>query len=411
MSEVVATAADKIRCEIDGQMVHSIQAHISANYAGEWSMERYAKEYPDAPLLSPFAIQLIQKKRESAQQAQQAQPAPAVDADGNVLQANLQGAASPVSAGFQTKIEPLHQVFDFGDVPAARSKTGNPIPVTVLHDHGSDHKPYIVPVDQDYVFNIDLVKKVVVGLALNKPLLLWGMHGTGKTTVIQQVCARLGRPVMRVQHTINMQESDVLGQWVVRNGQTEFQLGPLPMAMLFGWTYVADEYDFAMPSVTAVYQPVLEGQPLIIKDAPLHLRKITPHPEFRFAATGNTNGCGDETGLYQGTLMQNAANYSRFGVTEEVRYMEPSIEAAILRSKANMPAKTANQIVDFANRIRESFGEGKMSMTISPREMIAAAQLGLAFGDWKVGLDLAFINRLPRVDQKVARELVQRSFG
>lgn len=391
------TIADKIECRIDGQMIHSVQLHIEANYQGEWTVDRYKDEFPEAPLLSPYAVELIEKrKRESVPP----------------LQANLQTEASVPSSSFEIATEAMHVLFEFGEVPAARGATGNPIPVRVFRNHGSEHITYLQQIDRSYVFDIELVKEVLVALALNKPMLVWGMHGTGKTTLIQQVCARTGRPVMRVQHTANMQESDVLGQWTVRNGATEFQLGPLAMAMLFGWTYIADEYDFAMPSVTSVYQPVLEGQPLLIKDAPPHLRKITPHPDFRFFATGNTNGTGDETGLYQGTMMQNAANYSRFGVTVEVKYMERATEIAVVRSKSNAPDDAAANIVDFAAKVRQAFAESQITMTVSPRELINAAELGMAYGGkWTKGLQLAFMNRLPRVDKQVVTELAQRIFG
>lgn len=393
------TSADRIKCEIDGAMVHSIQAHIKANYASEWTVDRYKQTYPDAPLMSDFAKNAVAKSlRDKQESAVAVAPGPA--------------AIPMLQAAYQVAHHPMHEVFELGAVPAALGSTGQPIPVAVLSGHSAESANYLVEVDKSYVFNIDLLKKVLVGLALNKPTLLWGMHGTGKTTVIQQACARTRRPAVRVQHTINMEESHVLGQWVVKNGQTEFQLGPLPMAMINGWAYIADEYDFAMPSVLSVYQPVLEGQSLVIKDAPPHLRKITPHPDFRFFATGNTNGCGDETGLYQGTLMQNAANYSRFGITQEVEYMDADIEENILKAKAKVPAPAAKKIVKFANEIRKMFRDGKISMTISPREMIAASEVGIAFGgNWTLGLELAFGNRLPRVDKKTVQEYLQRVFG
>lgn len=403
----VPNASDKIKCEIDGAMVHSIQAHIKDHFSSEWTLERYKSEFPEAPLLSPFAIYTLEKRKEQLEK-EAARKQEHANAASNV--AASQGMA--LQAAFTTTMKPMSEVFELGNVPAALSSTGQPIMVPVLSGHTGDSHNYLVEADRSYVFNINLLKKVLVGIALNKPTLLWGKHGTGKTTIIQQVCARTQRPVMRVQHTINMEESHVLGQWVVRNGQTEFQLGPLPLAMINGWVYIADEYDFAMPSVTAVYQPVMEGQALIIKDAPAHLRKIIPHPDFRFFATGNTNGCGDETGLYQGTLMQNAANYSRFGITEEVDYMEPEIEENILRSKAKIPAPAAKKIVKFANDIRKLFRDGKISMTISPREMINAAENAVAFGgNWTLGVELAFANRLPSVDKKVVQEYLQRVFG
>lgn len=282
----------------------------------------------------------------------------------------------------------------------------------MLSGHSPDALIYLPTVDQNYVFHIETLKKVIVGLTLGKPVLLWGKHGTGKTSIIQQTAARLGRTVMRVQHTLNMQETDVLGQWTVRNGQTEFQLGPLAQAMINGMIYIADEYDFAMPAVTSLYQPVLEGEPLLIKDAPLHLRKIVPHKDFRFFATGNTNGTGDETGLYQGTMMQNAANYSRFGVTIEVDYMEAKIEKSIVVAKSGMPPNAVDKLIKMANEIRKSFGDGKLSMTISPRELINAAVIGTAFGgNWQLGVELAYSNRLPSTDRKVVGEFMQRIFG
>jgi cobaltochelatase CobS len=402
MTETIAkvpTSNDKIKCEIDGAFVHSIQAHIKANFPSEWTIERYKSEYPDAPLLSDFAIQALEKSR------RQKEAAPAPVAASEAGQPMLQAA-------YSVSVQNMHEVFDLGAVPAAMGSTGQPIPVQVLGGHTGESLNYMVETDPGYVFNIDLLKTVLVGLALNKPTYLWGYHGTGKTTIIQQTAARTRRPVMRVQHTINMEESHVLGQWVVKNSQTEFQLGPLPLAMINGWVYIADEYDFAMPSVTAVYQPVMEGQALLIKDAPPHLRKIIPHPDFRFFATGNTNGCGDETGLYQGTLMQNAANYSRFGITKEVEYMDPAIEENILRTKAKMMAPAAKKMVKFANDVRKAFRDGKIGMTVSPRELINAAEVGIAHGGkWATGIELAFANRLPRADKKVVQEYLQRIFG
>ncbi|MDE4297055.1 AAA family ATPase [Phaeobacter gallaeciensis] len=396
------TANEKIICHIDNVEVHTIQGHIQKNYAETWTVERYKEEFPDAPLLSPYALYIMEKKRKEKETTDAAaQPA-----------APVAGAAPALSASLAVTHATFHETFDLGTVPAAMNAAGNPIQIDVMQGHDQEALDYLPDIDTGYVFNIDLLKKVIIGLQLNMPTYLWGFHGTGKTTILQQASARTKRPFIRVQHSLNMQESDVLGQWTVKDGSTIFQLGPLPMAMIHGWTYCADEYDTAMPNVTTVYQPVLEGQNLIIKDAPPHFRKIIPHPNFRFCATGNTNGVGDETGLYQGTLMQNAANYSRFKITEEVQYMEEAIEVAILQSRAKLRKQEATKIVKFGNKIRDSFRDGKISMTVSPRELIAAAELGVAFGGkWNVGLELAFANRLSRVDKKVVQELMQRQFG
>lgn len=402
---VAAAANNQIICKIDGQYCHSVALHIKNNHADTWTLERYREEFPDAPMLSPFAEEMLAKRASS-----KAAAASTVTAALNTTTAYL--ADTGISAPLTTSTAIMHELFGLGNAAAARTGTGTPINVTIMQGHDDAAIAYLPQVDEAYIFNIDLLKKVVAGYQLNMPTLLWGMHGTGKTTMFEQVAARTGRPFIRVQHTINMQESEILGQWTVRDNSTKFQLGPLPMAMLNGWVYCADEYDFAMPSVLAVYQPVLEGKSLLIKDAPPHLRKITPHPNFRFTATGNTNGTGDETGLYQGTLIQNAANYSRFKITEEVEYMSAEIETNILESKTRISKMDAKRIVKFAHDIRESFKNQKIGMTISPREMISAAELGIAFGgNWQMGIKLAFANRLTRVDKQVVEQLIQRIFS
>lgn len=404
-------ASDKITCQIDNVQVHTVHAHIKKNHP-DWSIERYQQEFPGAPLLSPFAeMKLEEKKKEAELKAKNADITPRNDTVRD-LTSNLEDSQPMLTASLSTVKNTLAKVFDLGEAPAAKNASGQHIQIDIMTGHDADALSYLPEIDNDYVFNIDLLKKVIIGLQLNMPIYLWGMHGSGKTTVLEQASARTKRPFMRVQHTLNMQESDVLGQMTVLNKQTVFQLGPLPQAMINGWTYCADEYDTAMPNVTTLYQPVLEGKPLVIKDAPANMRKIVPHPNFRFVATGNTNGCGDETGLYQGTMMQNAANYSRFKITEEVKYMEEKQEIAIISQKAGLQKQHAKKIVQFGRKIRSNFEEQKLSMTISTRELVSAAELGMAYGGkWAVGLKLAFSNRLPRVDQQVAEEVLQRYFG
>lgn len=408
MAEVAELNDDPIICQVDNAKVHSVQSHLAKNHP-DWTIERYKEAYPDAPLLSEKAKRIVAANKANKAKAQQAE------------------ATRPV------RQRNFHELFNLGNAKAAMNAAGQPISVTVLDAHSEAAEPYMAQVDENYVFNIDLTKKVLVGMELAMPVYLWGYHGTGKTTIFEQVAARTRRPFLRVQHTINTEESHILGQYVVRSKAveveeidasgakhtvikqqtvTEFQLGPLPLAMLEGMIYCADEYDFAMPSVSAVYQSVLEGKPLVIKDAPPEFRVIRPHPEFRFVATGNTNGIGDETGLYQGTLVQNAANYSRFPITEEVEYMDPKIEVGVLMAQAAIDKAEAEKIVKFAKEIRNSFAESKISMTISPRELINAATLGMAFGaNWALGLKLAFANRLSRVDKKVVEDYLQRIFA
>ncbi|MER9176277.1 AAA family ATPase [Mesorhizobium sp. M0955] len=407
---VVAENDEPIICQIDGAKCHAIHLYLKKNHP-DWTVERYKKEYPEAPLLSEKA-----KKRVAENRAQQAAMA---EASGAKKRASRQAF--------------FHEVFELGNAKAAMSSIGKPISIEVFDEYPEAIKEFMPEIDRKYVFNIDLTRKVLIAMQLNKPMMAFGLHGTGKTTVFEQVAARTGRPFIRVQHTAHTEESHVLGQYVVRTKMakhdvisgdgtrhevekpmsvTEFQLGPLPLAMIEGAVYCADEYDFAMPQVVALYQPVLEGKALVIKDAPPEYRLIKPHPEFRIVATGNTNGTGDETGLYQGTLIQNAANYSRFKITEEVTYMEPKIEETVISGQAGIERADAAKLVKIAKEVREQFRDGKISMTVSPRELISAAENGLILGgNWLEGLKLAFTNRCPRVDKKVIEEFAQRILG
>jgi cobaltochelatase CobS len=206
-----------------------------------------------------------------------------------------------------------------------------------------------------------------------------------------------------------MEEADVEGRWVVNaEGKMEFLNGPLTDAMEQGHIYCADEYDFASPMILSVYQAVLEGKPLFIKAAN---KKVFPHKDFRFCASGNTNGAGDESGLYQGTMMQNAANYERFGIVEKVNYMPQKNEIEILTSKTTISPGDAKQVVDFATKMREAFDKKDVAIPMSPRSTLNAAKLGVARADMKYGITVAYINRLPATSADAARQVMQRIFG
>lgn len=400
-----------IKCMIDGAEVDSIAKYLLEKYPDTWTVAKYKQTYPDAPLLSKRAERILKnirnKNKKNGHGVKEEAEVSKIDFFSGEF--DKEGfVASPLTKSHQH----FNEVFELGKAAAAYTSEGNPITITVFEGHKGLALDYLPVTKDGYVYNIDLLKKIIIGFELNMPIYLWGMHGTGKTTILQEAAARTGRPFVRVQHTMNMQESDVLGQWTVRDGSTFYQPGPLMMAMINGWVYCADEYDFAMPAVTAVYQPVLEGQNLIVKDAPPHLRRIVPHPEFRFVATGNTNGGGDETGLYSGTQIMNAANFSRFDITEEVPYMEARNETQVLVSQATMARDDAKRLVRIANDVRGAFSKGDISTTISTRELISAAKLGIAFGGrWKEGIRLAFSNRLSRIDKKTIQGLVDRVFG
>lgn len=384
----------KITCELCGEQAHSIQLHLRDSHPN-FTLERYQNAYPHAETLSQWGKEQIAKRKEE------------------LVKTHMAGATASVSsiAGYLAPEKTaMSKAFGLRKSKAALSSSGNEIMIDVFRRSG-DYQDLIPDVDSNYIFQIDLLKNVLMGLEENIPTLLWGHAGTGKSTMFEQVCARTNRLYMRVQHTANTEESHIIGQILANSTGTYFEPGPLTLAMKYGFVYNADEYDFAHASILAVYQPVLEGKSLVIKEAPPEWRTIKPHKNFRFVATGNTNGSGDETGLYSGTNMGNAANYSRFGITDHVCYMPKRQESAVIAAQGDIEIDDARLLVEFATKIRDAFSSSQMSSTIGPRELIFAAKLGLRKGSWKRGVELAFINRMGLVDREVATGIAQRVFA
>lgn len=402
-----STLSDSIRCAICGGQIHVVKKHLSQSHP-EWTIEEYQAKYPSSPLLSPKAMEELERVRKRRDEEAKAQ-------------AEMSAQADPSTLSRRTK-QAFDALFDLGGVAAAKNAKGESIPITVLARSGTDDDMMIPEVDKKYVFPLEVLKNLMMAIETASPALLWGHAGVGKTTLVKQVAARTNRPFFRVQHTQNMEETHIVGQTLANEKGTYFEPGPLPLAMKNGWLYVADEYDFASPAVTSVYQAVMEGEPLVIKEAPREWRVVKPHPDFRFVATGNTNGSGDETGLYQGTQMGNAANYSRFAVTEHVPYMEKEHEISVICKQSGAVKGFVSKLVEFAGLVRQAFDNGEIAMTIGPRELINAAK----FGGFKIdpaanrarnmelfsrGLVTAYINRLSKADREIVEAFRQRVFG
>lgn len=415
---MTATADQKIICKIDGAETHTIEGYLKKAHP-EISLDEYKAKFPGEPLLSPYAEQLMAQKQAERDAAAAASAAP-IQPTAKVAMAGTEAAAASVSSlvkpGSITK-QPFHEVFGLGKIKAALSSRGDEIPVTVLSAHTPENQAFVPKINDTYVYDIDELKNVMLAVDLNIPAYVWGHKGTGKSEMWEQLAARTNRPHFRVQHTGNTEESHVVGQWTVKNNpvtnhaETVFELGPLPLAMQNGWMYIADEYDFAMPSVLSVYQAVLEGKPLVIKEADAENRVIHPHPNFRFCATGNTNGGGDETGLYQGTTLQNSANYDRFGMVVHKKYMAAAAESLILQKRLNMVSADADKLVSFANSVREAYDASNISETISPRTLIFAAMIGIKRGSFVQGVTLSYINKLSKVDAQAVKGMAERIFG
>lgn len=383
------SADGKISCRVCGARTHLILAHLKDAHP-ELTEAEYVNAHPGAPMMSPVALRKLAERRSAI--AMLATPALEVEDPMHVMS----------DRGF------MHEVFDLGSAKAAMSaSTGKPIPTSTFKT-GPGLSHFVPEKDPGYVFDINVLKIGLMALERGYNALFWGHAGTGKSSIWKQIAAHSGRPTIRIQHTRNTEESHIIGEKTVENGSVRFVLGPLAFAMKFGLLYVADEYDFAMPSVLSVYQPIMEGEPLIIKEADEANRIIRPHANFRFVATGNTNGTGDDTGLYQGTLLQNSANYERFHVVKEVKYMDKKLEAQIIKSQGRVPQEVAEKLVNFATQAREAYGNGKLGSPPSPRAMINAAKIGSDLGDRAEGIRFAYINRLSRIDAEAANEVLRR---
>lgn len=387
-----------ISCVLCGSRVHSVSAHLK-EFHPDVTIADYQRLYPEAPILSAWGKLKVAEFRQKL-------------ADKAKAQAQKEEAKKHVvTADKDSHKEVISKVFGLpSDI--CKNKLGEEIAITVLNDSDNPKTKSLVPeVSNNYVYDIKELKYQLMALELNTPCLVWGHKGCGKTEGIEQICARTNRSFMRIQHTANTEEAHIVGQWIVKNGETVYQLGALSEAMLYGWVYCADEYDFTPPHVLSVYQSVLEGKPLVIKDAPEEYRIIKPHKNFRFFATGNTNGTGDETGSYAGTLTQNSANYDRFGIVVHKEYLPKEKEIEILTKKTGIRETEAKLLVEFAQAVRKAYGEGKINDTISPRALINAGKIGILIGDLTQGLKLAFTNKLSSVDEEVCLQYAQRIFG
>lgn len=392
----MSESSEKIKCELCNEQVHIIQLHLAKKHP-EMTIDKYKELYPKAQLLSEKAQEELEKRQENSSKK------PIASEVEETKEVNPQSEKTPDGKGF------LHEVFSL-KAPEAKNQKGNGIPITVFDDV-KDFKELIPEVKNSYVHDAKTLKQVMLGIELNLNVYVWGHKGCGKSEMFEQICARTNRPLMRVQHTANTEESHIVGMWTVKDGATVFELGPLALAMKHGWLYLADEYDFAMPSVLSVYQAVLEGKPLIIKEADLENRSIKPHPNFRFVATGNTNGSGDETGLYQGTNLQNSANYDRFGVVLFKDYMPNKEETEILVKTCRCTKSDAISMVKFATLVRDAYASGKLSDVVSTRSIINATTIGMKLGSFLDGVNLSFANKLSTSDREVVDGFSKRIFG
>ena len=272
--------------------------------------------------------------------------------------------------------------------------------------------------DAAYVFDSDTTLAILAGFAHNRRVMVQGYHGTGKSTHIEQVAARLNWPTVRINLDAHISRIDLVGRdaIVLRDGQqvTEFREGLLPWALQTPTALVFDEYDAGRPDVMFVIQRVLEtGGKLTLLD---QNRVIRPNPYFRLFATANTVGLGDTSGLYHGTQQINQGQMDRWNIIVGLNYLPAATEAQIVLAKSgeydNPGGKTTvDRMVKVAELTRQGFMNGDISTVMSPRTVISWAENALIFGDEGFAFRLSFLNKCDEAERPLVAEYYQRVFG
>ena len=277
---------------------------------------------------------------------------------------------------------------------------------------------YVPELDPDYLFNRETTLAILAGFKHNRRVMITGYHGTGKSTHIEQVAARLNWPCVRVNLDSHISRIDLIGRdaIVVRDGkqETEFREGILPWALQHNVALVFDEYDAGRPDVMFVIQRVLEvqGKLTLLEQN----RVIHPHPAFRLFATANTIGLGDTSGLYHGTQQINQGQMDRWSIVATLNYLPHDQEAAIVLAKAKTydteaGRETVSKMVRVADLTRSAFINGDLSTVMSPRTVLTWAENAEIFGDVGFSFAVTFLNKCDETERGMVAEFYQRCFG
>ncbi len=269
-------------------------------------------------------------------------------------------------------------------------------------------------VDEAYVFDPDTTLAILAGFAFNRRVIVQGYHGTGKSTHIEQVAARLNWPCVRINLDAHISRIDLIGRdaIVLRDGLqvTEFREGLLPWALQHPVALVFDEYDAGRPDVMFVIQRVLETEgKLTLLD---QNRVIRPNRNFRLFATANTVGLGDTSGLYHGTQAINQAQMDRWNIVVQLNYLPAAVESEIVLKKVTDAAPdVVSNMVKVADLTRQGFINGDISTVMSPRTVITWAQNTAIFKDPGFAFRLSFLNKCDETERMLVAEYYQRVFG
>jgi cobaltochelatase CobS len=280
-----------------------------------------------------------------------------------------------------------------------------------------DKTDWVPQVDEGYVFDKDTTLSILAGFEHNRRVMVQGFHGTGKSTHIEQIAARLNWPCVRINLDSHISRIDLLGKDAIKlnDGKqiTEFQEGLLPWSIQNPVALVFDEYDAGRPDVMFVIQRILEVEgKLTLLD---QNKILEPHSSFRLFATTNTVGLGDMTGLYHGTQQINQGQMDRWHILATLNYLDPDQEFKVVMSKLiNLKGvknqDTVKNMIKLANLTRAGFSNGDISTLMSPRTVISWGQNFKIFKDIVSSFKLTFLNKCDEVERSIITEYFQRCF-
>ncbi len=283
----------------------------------------------------------------------------------------------------------------------------------------SARNDYVPVIDEDYLFDGDTTLAILAGFTHNRRVMIQGYHGTGKSTHVEQIAARLNWPCVRINLDSHISRIDLIGKdaIVIKDGKqiTDFKEGILPWALQHPVALCFDEYDAGRPDVMFVIQRVLEVEgKLTLLD---QNKVISPHPYFRLFSTTNTVGLGDTTGLYHGTQQINQGQMDRWSIVTTLNWLEHDAEANIVLGKAKSYAKTdagrrtVSNMVAVADLTRKGFVNGDVSVVMSPRTVLTWAQNTEIFGDMGFAFRVTFLNKCDELERPIVAEYYQRCMG
>jgi len=282
----------------------------------------------------------------------------------------------------------------------------------------SKSNEYVPIIDENYVFDQVTTLSILSGFAFNRRVMIQGLHGTGKSTHIEQIAARLNWPCIRINLDSHISRIDLIGKDIItlHEGKqvTEFKEGILPWALQSSVALVFDEYDAGRPDVMFVIQRILEADGrLTLLD---QTRVLKPHPFFRLFSTTNTIGLGDTTGLYHGTQQINQGQMDRWNIVSTLNYLSKEDEVKIVLSKVKFYRKTKEKkiveaMVELASLTRSGFMNGDISTVMSPRTVITWAENSRIFNNIEFAFGVTFLNKCDEVERPIVAEYYQRCFG